>query len=135
MKSVNVCTRIQKPTLVINNSNVLDGIAGESEVSYNFIVPFDMEQIVNRQNIQVWQYNFISINEPLSYNLILSQLIRAKFTDEDALAIALNYNNPFESEDKRNEHNVEYENLQQWRAKAKLIAQSAYDYAVKQNFQ
>lgn len=134
MKSLRTVTRIVKPAIVVNNSSEQEIGNGNMDITYNFIVNFNYEQIVNRQGVQVWQQNYICINEPLSYNLILSHLVKAKYDDDDILAIALNYNNPFENNEKQLEHKQEYEELQLWRATAKNIAKEAYEYAVNNHF-
>lgn len=130
MNTLNSITRIKKPNIVVDNSSICEET---NEVMYNFLIHFDYEQIFNRQNVQVWKQNFICINEPLSYNLILAKLIRAKYNDDEVLAIALNYNNPLELKEKQIEHQSEYEQLQQWRSKAKEIAKVAYDFALSNN--
>lgn len=131
MNVLNSSTRVEKPEIVIDNQS----LSPEGDVMLNYIVNFNFEQIINRQNKQVWQFNFVCIPSPLSYNLILSSLIKAMYSDEDALAIALNYNNPLDSQEKQAEHAEEYTALQQWRANAKTIAREAMEYAISQNFQ
>lgn len=130
MNTLNSITRIEKPNIVVDNSSICDDT---NEIMYNIIIYFDYEQIFNKQNVQVWKQNFICINEPLSYKLILASLIRAKYNDDEVLAIALNYNNPLEKKEKQIEHQSEYEQLQQWRSKAKEIAKTAYDFALSHN--
>lgn len=130
MNTLKSITRIEKPNIVVDNSSICEET---NEVTYNLIIHFDYEQIFNKQNILVWKQNFICINEPLSYNLILAKLIRARYNDDDALAIVLNYNNPLETKEKQVEHQSEYQQLQQWRSKAKEIAKAAYNFALSNN--
>lgn len=131
MNVLNSSTRVEKPEIVLDNQS----LSPDGELMLNYIVNFNFEQIINAQNRQVWQFNYICIPSPLSYNLVLSSLIKALYSDEDALAIALNYNNPLDSQDKQQEHAEEYTALQQWRAEAKTIAKEAMEYAISQNFQ
>lgn len=135
MNTLNVSTRVVKPNIVVNNSCECENPSnGNLEISYNFVIHFDFEQVINRQGKQVWQFNYVCINEPLSYEVILSTLIKSRYDDEKALAIMLNYNNPYDPEDKQREHRDEYDKLQQWRAKSKQIAKEAYEHAVVNNF-
>lgn len=131
MNALNSSTRVEKPEIVIDNQS----LSPEGEIMLNYIVNFNFEQIINRQNRQVWQFNYICIPSPLSYSLVLSCLIKAMYSDENALAIVLNYNNPLDSQEKQEEHALEYSKLQQWRAEAKTIAREAMEYAITQNFQ
>ena len=131
MHVLNFSTRIEKPEIVVDNQST----SPEGEVILNYIINFNFEQVINCQNRQVWQFNYICIPSPLSYNLVLSSLIKAKYDDEDALAIMLNYNNPLDTPEKQEEHAQEYNDLQQWRAQAKTLASEVMEYAESQNFQ
>ena len=55
MNVLNSSTRVEKPEIVIDNQSQ----SPEGEVLLNYIVNFNFEQIINQQNRQVWQFNYI----------------------------------------------------------------------------
>lgn len=96
--------------------------------SHHYTVYFNAEQIINDLGVRVFKYETVKVDGDISYEILVSAIVKAKYSDDDVTAILLNAALD-KSEERYSEYQAELKDLQQWRKMAKEVARQAIQYA------
>ncbi len=107
----------------------------DDELDNRYLIHNGGEQIM-LNGVKVWKQLIVILEAPLLYENIIAAIVDAKYSNDDVTAVTLNYLLAIHDktdEEKKKEYVNEYETLQAWRKKAKIIAKDVLEYAQKQN--
>lgn len=105
-------------------------------ISFNIINGYILNAFIKTIDVDVYEYTSAIVGGTLSYDVMISELINAKYTSDQVTAITLNYLLTLHEEvlepEKVKEYQQDYKELQEYRAACKAEAKRAIEY-VKEN--
>lgn len=75
----------------------------------------------NQTEVTEYTYDFVRVRFPFTYETLVSDIVKSEYSSDKMEAVINNYLlNP-----ENVEHKAEFDNMQQWREQAKIIAKQA----------